>query len=103
MSEADRRRSPRYTVGLPVQVQAGADACEGQLTSISRLGALVQAEKAFPVGETLHLVVNLPEGVLEVHGHVVRTDTSGGVHSHGILFAPLAEAALSKLDSLLPR
>ncbi len=103
MSESDRRRSPRYTVGLPVQVAAGADTCAGQLTSISRLGALVQAEKAFPVGASLHLVVDLPDGGLEVHGHVVRSYTSGDVHSHGILFAPLAEAALTKLDSLLAR
>ena len=103
MSESDRRRSPRYTVGLPVQVQAGGETCAGQLTSISRLGAMVQAEKAFPVGASLDLVVDLPVGALEVHGHVVRTDTSGGVHSHGILFAPLPEAALNKLDSLLPR
>jgi Tfp pilus assembly protein PilZ len=103
VSEADRRRSPRYSVGLPVQVKTGADICSGQLTSISRLGALVQTERAFPVGATLHLIVDLPSGALEVHGHVVRTHTAGDVHFHGILFAPLAETALAQLDSLMPR
>jgi hypothetical protein len=103
VSEADRRRSPRYTVGLPVQVKTDADTCTGQLTSISRLGALVETEKSFPAGATLNLVVDLPDGPLEVHGHVVRTHSSGDVHFHGILFAPLAEAALAQLDSLMPR
>jgi len=103
MSEADRRRSPRYSVGLPVRVRAGADAGPGQLKSISRLGAMVESENHHAVGTSIHLLIELPDDVVEVRGQVVRADAAGGVHSLGIMFAPLAQADLVKLDALMPR
>jgi hypothetical protein len=101
MSEIERRRSPRCTVGLPVIVQAGADSLRGQLSSVSRLGALVESEMPFAVGTSLQLIVELPGDLLEVRGQVVRADTTGGGHSLGIMFSPLALPTLTKLESLL--
>jgi hypothetical protein len=103
MSDTERRRSPRYPVGLPVQVRAGSESGPGQLKSISRLGAMVESEKPHEVGTALHLLIELPDDVVEVRGQVVRADAAGGVHSLGIMFAPLAQADLVRLDSLMPR
>jgi len=101
MSDTERRASPRSTVGFAVVVRAGAESGSGQLKSISRLGALLESDKPYVVGTSLLLLVQIPGDVLEVRGQVVRADTAEGIHSLGIMFAPLALPTLKKLDSLL--
>jgi hypothetical protein len=82
-------------------VHAGSDSVRGQLKSVSRLGSLVESEAPFAVGTSLQLIVELPGDLLELRGQVVRTDTTGGVYSLGIMFSPLALPTLTRLESLL--
>jgi len=101
MSETERRGSPRCSIELPVVVRAGAESGWGLLKSVSRLGALIESERRYEVGASLELRVQLPGDVLDVRCQVVRTETVGGVHTLGVLFAPLTMSALAKLDSIL--
>ena len=59
--------------------------------------------QTFPIGTPLRLLVELPgtEDALELRSQVVRAEPSGDRIGVAVMFAPLAPAALSRIDSLL--
>jgi PilZ domain len=101
--EADRRQSNRRSLDDTVQVQAQDKAFEARLRSLSRIGALVQIDRALPVGTPMVLGLTLPDSreVVEVHAQVVRVEYSGSASAVAVMFAPLSPQALAGIGALL--
>jgi len=101
----ERRGSPRRSVDISIQVQVGENSTTARLKSLSRLGALLEMDRMYPIGTPLRLCVELPEmtGELGAFGQIIRVTSQGGIHSVAILFAPLSPAMLARIDAILNR
>lgn len=105
MSGEDRRLSPRQAVDLAVSVETRAGArSEGRMTSLSRLGALIEGHELLDVGALVRLVLAQEgEAPLELRAQVIRAEAVGEVQALGVMFAPLPPVTLARVDGLLAR
>ena len=88
---------------MPVRVRRGESSFAAQLKSLSRLGALIEAREALPVGTPLEMVLELPGASEEtlLRGQVVRVTSVEGAYGLAILFAPLPPLALARVESFV--
>jgi Tfp pilus assembly protein PilZ len=101
MTETERRRHPRFKVGVDAQLAKGALRFGGRLKDLCRDAALVEVRQGLAVGDEVALALHLPgtDGPLEVVGHVVRTAPGGDdAMDAAILFADLKPAAETRID-----
>jgi hypothetical protein len=99
----DRRGAPRGEVEVSCRVQRGESTFVAQLKSLSRLGALLEAGEALPVGTPLEIVLELPGTGEEtlVRGEVVRVTPAEGLYGLAIFFAPLPPVTLARIESFV--
>lgn len=97
----ERRKSPRFSVSVPVRVTSGPDAFMGTLKDLCRDAALVESPQGPPVGSEVTLALALPGtgGPLLVAGRVVRLAAGEhGGHDMAVLFANLSPSAEARID-----
>jgi PilZ domain len=99
----DRRGAPRGEVAVPVRVRRGESYFVAQLKSLSRLGALIEAGEALPVGTPLEIILELPGPGEEAHlrGQVVRVTPVEALCDLAIFFAPLPPQTLARIESFV--
>jgi Tfp pilus assembly protein PilZ len=101
MSQSERRKNPRFKVGVPVQLSYEAAVYEAALKDICRDAVLVDSPRAFPVGSLVSLVVQLPGtgGPLQAAGQVVRVaQTHNGAADVALLFSGMTPAAETRIE-----
>jgi two-component system chemotaxis response regulator CheB len=99
----ERRLSRRSALDRPACLIADGGTHHARMTSLSRMGARLETDRALAVGTPVRMVLELaaPEATLELRGQVVRTDTIGAARAVGVMFAPLSLAALAGIDAIL--
>jgi Tfp pilus assembly protein PilZ len=97
----DRRKSPRFRVGVPALIFLGTERFMGQLKDICRDAALVETQRNLSLGTELALALALPGtgGPLQVAGKVVRVapgEDSG--QDVAVLFTNVTPHAETRID-----
>jgi hypothetical protein len=102
---ADRRKSPRKVVDLPVRCVVDGRSVPARLRDICRDAALVEAHETFPLETRMVLALELPgAGALEVAGRVIRlTEGEGDARGMAVLFTGATPAAVTRIDLFLSR
>ena len=103
---ADRRRHPRVTVDVPVQVIAQDATIDGRLRDISADATLVEAETSCAVGSEVTLDLQMPDGGahLRLCGTVIRVDVVADTSvAMAVLFTDLPPAAATEIDLFMSR
>lgn len=105
MSGADRRKSPRKAVDLPVRCLVDGRSFPGRLRDICRDAALVEAHEACPLDTRVVLALELPgAGAVEVAGRVIRlAEGEGDARGMAVLFTGATPAAATRIDLFLSR
>jgi hypothetical protein len=101
MSQPERRKSPRFSVNVPVRVTSGDDTFGGILKDLCRDAALVESQRVAALGSEVVLALALPGtgGPLQVAGRVVRLgEGDHGGHDMAVLFTNLSSAAETRID-----
>lgn len=96
----DRRKNPRFKVGVEAQVTHGSHRFRGLLKDICRDAALVEVDQDIEMGSELALVLELPGtgGPLSVVGKVVRLAALERGRDVAVLFTDLTPAAETRID-----
>jgi hypothetical protein len=99
----DRRRSPRASLDLAVEVRGETASFPARLRSLSRMGALIETERPLAIGSPLRLLVRLTTAELELRGQVIRVSATvlGQGHELALMFAPLPPSVLASIDLLV--
>jgi hypothetical protein len=102
---SERRGSPRQSVDFKARIESQNQRGVARVRSLSRLGALIEAEQSFPVGTVLRIVLDGadPGAALDVRGQILRSAEAHGVHAFAVMFAPLPPPVLARIDALLAR
>jgi len=99
---ADRRKSPRFAVRVPVQLTAGGEVHPAILKDLCRDAALVEIRHPLQLGIQVSLLLKLPGtgGPLQLEGHVVRVapGPEAGALEVAVLFADVTKAAETRID-----
>ena len=105
MSGADRRKSPRKAVDLPVRCLVDGRSFPGRLRDICRDAALVEAHEPLPLDTRVVLALELPgAGAVEVAGRVIRlAEGEGDARGMAVLFTGATPAAATRIDLFLSR
>src|SRR5882724_9605346 len=98
--ERERRRFTRVQLRRRVSLESGSDRVEGTTLDLSLAGALVQSDRAYPLGTLVTVSVELEAGAPAVRSgaRVVRTV---GVDRLGIQFEILGPAESIRLQEYL--
>jgi hypothetical protein len=108
MSDADRRRAPRYNVTFRMVCDDGEGFSNAVVVNLSDSGALVQTSREYAVGDELSLVPvgDAGEILFDVPATVARVvDRSGGDYHYGLQFqeiTPRRLRAMRKLCAAMP-
>ena len=100
MSE-ERRKSPRFTVEVPVRLTTGGNSFPGQLKDLCRDAVLVETHQPLPIDTQVAVAMALPGtgGPLEVRGRVIRVAPGeGDAQRVAILFTSVTPAAETRID-----
>lgn len=86
--KSEKRRHPRFPVGLTMDIQAGGQTigkCRGTISDLSVGGMSFKTNAVLERGMCLYLKLNLP---LEIRGEVRHIDDApqGGLHRYGVRF-----------------
>jgi c-di-GMP-binding flagellar brake protein YcgR len=105
MIEADRRRSPRYQVWVPVRLRVGSEQAQAHLHDISRGGGRLTAERTWPPDTALELELP-PLGATEtvaVAARIVRVVDQSGDDAQGmaVRFTEVSANAEAWLDRVI--
>lgn len=100
-SEPDRRVARRVSLEVPVTMRMGKEDIEGTTEDISTSGLFVRISRLIRSGRRLSLRFDLPHGVIEVTGVVVRfrtpsRETPGGV---GVCFQALTTEQVECIEA----
>ena len=94
---SDRRRQPRFSVRVPVQLTSGNEVHPAILKDLCRDAGLVEIRHGLELGSEVSLLLKLPGtgGPLQVGGHVVRVapGAEAGTVEAAVLFANVTAAA----------
>jgi PilZ domain-containing protein len=97
----ERRKSPRFSVEVPVRLTAGGSAFPGHLKDLCRDAVLVETHQALAIDSHVSVAMALPGtgGPLEVGGRVIRVAPGDGdAHRVAILFTSVTPAAETRID-----
>jgi len=97
----ERRKSPRFTVEVPVRLTAGGNAFPGHLKDLCRDAVLVETHHALAIDASVAVAMALPGtgGPLEVGGRVIRVAPGeGDARRLAILFTNVTPAAETRID-----
>jgi len=85
LTAPDRRRHPRYTVQVQIELHQEGDDVPMRLatTDLSRTGCYIELMMPFPVGTPLHVTLWLDESPIAIKGRVVTCHLQFG---NGIVF-----------------
>ncbi len=100
MSE-ERRKSPRFTVEVPVRLTTGGNSFPGLLKDLCRDAVLVETHQPLPIDTQVAVAMALPGtgGPLEVRGRVIRVAPGeGDAQRVAILFTSVTPAAETRID-----
>lgn len=100
----ERRRQPRYLVGLPARLISGAETVTCRLQDVCRDAAFVEADRWYPLESEVILSMDLPgvDGPAEAKGTVIRLAPGAlGRHGMAVLFRDLAEADEARIDRFI--
>jgi hypothetical protein len=102
---AERRKSPRKSVDLPVRCVADGRAFPGRLRDICRDAALVESHQACALQTRVVLAMDLPgAGAVEVAGRVIRLARGeGDARAMAVLFTDATPAAATRIDLFLSK
>jgi len=84
----DKRKHPRYPVGLAMDIHAkghSVQKCRGTITDLSLGGMMLKTSTELKLGGMIYLKINVP---LEVRGEIrhLKSGSAGGYHRYGIRF-----------------
>ena len=84
---SERRRAPRYSAHVPVEVRSGGFLI-GQTLDVSRHAILVPGDGGFKLGTAVALVAQLPDGPMRAMAVPVRQvlDRDGAVQATALVF-----------------
>jgi hypothetical protein len=96
----ERRKHPRFKVGVPVEIAHGPERFGGRLRDLCRDAALLEVDRPVAVGAELGLALQLPGtgGPLQVVGSVVREGVEEGGQVIAVLLFELTPAAETRID-----
>lgn len=100
----ERRRQPRYLVGLPARLISGGETVTCRLQDVCRDAAFVEADRWFPLESEVRVSMDLPgvEGPAEANGTVIRLAPGAlGRHGMAVLFKDLTEADEARIDRFI--
>ena len=105
MTGAERRKSPRKAVDLPVRCTADGRSFPGRLKDICRDAALVEAHQPCALDSRVVISVDLPgAGTVEVAARVIRlAEGEGDARGMAVLFTAATPAAATRIDLFLSR
>jgi hypothetical protein len=104
VTQDDRRGTARAHVDLHVLVSDAAGRGPARLTSLSRMGALIEGALDLNVGTPVRLFLEAPgqHGPLELRGQVIRAARTGpDACTLGVMFAPCPADTLARIDSII--
>jgi hypothetical protein len=104
MTSAERRKSPRYAVRVPVRMEAEGASAEGHLHDICRDAIFVESDRTWPADTELGLSMDLPgtDGTVEARGRVVRVTTGEpGAQGMAVIFTETTPTAVGRIDLFL--
>jgi PilZ domain-containing protein len=104
LTGAERRKSPRHVVDIPVRCTALGQTFPGHLKDICRDAALVESHQVCPLETRVVLSMELPgnEGVVDIGGKVIRLAAGeGDARGMAILFTDLTPTAATRIDFFL--
>ncbi|MFH1723805.1 MAG: PilZ domain-containing protein [Elusimicrobiota bacterium] len=84
----DKRRHPRFPVGIAMDIHLKGQAvqrCRGTISDLSVGGMSLRADADLEHGSSLYLKINIP---LEIRGEVrhIKSGSRGGMHRYGVRF-----------------
>jgi len=97
----ERRKSPRFTVEVPVRLTTGGNSFPGLLKDLCRDAVLVETHQPLPIDTQVAVAMALPGtgGPLEVRGRVIRVAPGeGDAQRVAILFTSVTPAAETRID-----
>ncbi|MBI4424996.1 MAG: PilZ domain-containing protein [Elusimicrobia bacterium] len=85
---AEKRKHPRFPVGITMDIHAKGQAvgkCRGTISDLSVGGMSFKTTSDLEAGTSLFLKLNIP---LEIRGEVrhIRAGSTGGMHRYGVRF-----------------
>ena len=99
----EKRRHPRFSIGLAMDIRADGQVigkCRGTISDLSASGMAFKTNAVLEEGMCLHLKMNFP---LEIRGEVRNTaGLTGGMNRYGIRFHKVGfekNEGLSKLTA----
>ncbi len=105
----NKRQSHRLHHELPVTYRSVGSFLSDWATDISRGGLFINTSKALPVGTTVRLLIQLPDGQLpvDITGRVTRVagldDAPNSAPGMGIEFTDLDGAKRQEIEALVER
>ena len=98
----DRRRRPRFTVHVPVQLTIGGNVHPAILKDLCRDAGMVEVRQGIEIGREVTLLLKLPGtgGPIQVGGQVVRVapGAEAGTLDAAVLFTNLTAAVEARID-----
>jgi hypothetical protein len=97
----ERRKSPRFSVDVPVRLSSGGASFPGRLKDLCRDAVLVETHHPLPLESQVAVAMALPgtSGPLEVGGRVIRVAPGDGdAQRVAILFTSVTPAAETRID-----
>ena len=90
-NDKEKRRHPRFPVGITMDVHAKGHAvgkCRGTISDLSVGGMSFKTSTELEEGASLYLKINIP---LEIRGEVrhIKSGSAGGMHRYGVRFHKL--------------
>ncbi|MBI4348495.1 MAG: PilZ domain-containing protein [Elusimicrobia bacterium] len=91
MKEREKRKHPRFPVGITMDVHAKGHTvgkCRGTISDLSVGGMSFKTTAELEEGTSLYLKINIP---LEIRGEVrhMKSGSGGGMHRYGVRFHKL--------------
>ena len=87
ISRSEKRRHPRYPVGITMDIHEGGgltqDKVRGTITDLSISGMTFKTNKQLEEGSMLYLKINIP---LEIRGEVRHIRGGAPLHRYGVRF-----------------
>jgi hypothetical protein len=96
----ERRKSPRFSVDVPVRLTSSGTSFPGHLKDICRDAVLVESHHRLSLESQVAVAMALPgAGPLEVGGRVIRVAPGDGdAQRFAILFTNVTPAAETRID-----
>ncbi len=97
------RRSLRTLTRISLDVSTNGETITGHSLNISGSGMLLQVNRILPPAAEVGIAFYLGSDsrLIEVKGHIIRAEFSGGVPKYGVQFLPLSPENAEKISSFV--